>query len=149
MLYEEAYSRVKDYLTYLEGLGSKADEDEVKDIEALRLVLSAADKGSKQPDFIVDSKTNETHEEFHPRFATCTFVKRISRTLVEIAITYYGGVIHGVVDRNSTCHVNFKPYTDDEWDALDFENMKNCLCAGARYKNSNKMMTFDCRMPEK
>ena len=56
---------------------------------------------------------------------------------------------YGVVTRN-TLRVNFEPYSDDEWAAMekDFEHMHNRPCGGYRYTYSELMTTFTCSPPD-
>jgi hypothetical protein len=76
------------------------------------------------------------------KFGRCTFLERLSQTKVLMDFTRAdGSSFQGIVTR-STLRVNHKPYTDAEWSALDFENMKNRPCGGYRYSYSKQMVTF-------
>ena len=76
------------------------------------------------------------------KFGRCTFLERLSPTEVLMDFTRAdGSSFQGIVTR-STLRVNHKPYTDAEWRALDFENMKSRPCGGYRYSLSKKMVTF-------
>ena len=50
-----------------------------------------------------------------------------------------GSSFYGIVVRN-TLKVNHTPYSDEEWNNLDFENMKRRVCGGYRYKFSEIMV---------
>lgn len=76
------------------------------------------------------------------KFGTCTFRERLSPTKVLMDFTRPdGSSFQGIVTR-STLRVNHKPYTDAEWNALDFESMKSRPCSGYRYSYSKRMVTF-------
>jgi len=50
-----------------------------------------------------------------------------------------GSSFYGIVTRN-TLKANHTPYSDEEWNNLDFENMKRRVCGGYRYKFSEEMI---------
>ena len=71
-----------------------------------------------------------------------TFIERISPTRVKLKFTMWYNTFELYVDQRVTQRVNFKDYTDEEWNAIDFESLKEYPCCVNAYIGNSTAFVF-------
>ena len=71
-----------------------------------------------------------------------TFIERISPTRVKLKFTMWHDTVELYVDQRVTHHVNFKDYTDEEWNEIDFESLKEYPCIMNAYIGNSTACVF-------
>lgn len=57
-----------------------------------------------------------------------TFLKRVSPTRVKLRVVMWYDTFELFVDKNHTQHINFKDYSTEEWNDIDFESLNERVC---------------------
>ncbi len=129
-----------------------------EELDKIRIVLEDNPEflADVQIDIQSDIQPNKAHAEVHESNsheevdATCTFVERINANEVRLQVRCYDGSIIDVIVDRDTLKLNFKPYSDEEWNKMnmDFENMNRRICSGCRTTFSEHAITFAAAPPD-
>lgn len=71
-----------------------------------------------------------------------TFLERVSPTRVKLRVVMWHDTFELFVDKNCTQHVNFKDYSTEEWNKIDFESLNERVCWIDAYKGQDTACVF-------
>ncbi len=71
-----------------------------------------------------------------------TFLERISPTRVKLRVVMWHDTFELFVDKNRTASINFKDYSTDEWNEIDFESLNEHPCWIDAYKGQDTACVF-------
>ena len=71
-----------------------------------------------------------------------TFLERVSPTRVKLRVVMWHDTFELFVDKNYTQHINFKDYSTEEWNEIDFESLNECVCYIDAYKGQDTAIVF-------
>ncbi len=71
-----------------------------------------------------------------------TFLERVSPTRVKLRVVMWHNTFELFVDKNHTQHINFKDYSTEEWENIDFESLNERLCWIDGYKGQDTACVF-------
>ena len=57
-----------------------------------------------------------------------TFLERVSPTRVKLRVVMWHDTFELYVDKNHTQRINFKDYSTEEWNEIDFESLNEHMC---------------------
>lgn len=71
-----------------------------------------------------------------------TFLERVSPTRVKLRVMMWHDTFELFVDKNYTQHINFKDYSTEEWESIDFESLNEYVCFIDAYKGHDTAFAF-------
>lgn len=71
-----------------------------------------------------------------------TFLERISPTRVKLRVVMWHDTFELFVDKNRTQRINFKDYSTEEWNEIDFESLNEHVCWIDAYKGEVTACVF-------
>lgn len=71
-----------------------------------------------------------------------TFLERVSPTRVKLRVVMWHDTFELFVDKNYTQHINFKDYSTEEWNDIDFESLNERVCFIDAYKGQDTACVF-------
>lgn len=71
-----------------------------------------------------------------------TFLERVSPNRVKLRVVMWHNTIELYVDKNYTQRINFKDYSLEEWENIDFESLNERLCWIDAYKGQDTACVF-------
>lgn len=75
--------------------------------------------------------------------AFCSFVKRDDRGTPTLSFIFWHGSVELKIDRKSVKHMNCVDYTEEEFDAIDFESLDSTPCVFWAYKGCTYVEAFE------
>lgn len=74
--------------------------------------------------------------------AFATFLERVSPSRVKLRVVMWHDTFELFVDKNYTQQINFKYYSMEEWENIDFESLNERLCWIDSYKGQDTAFVF-------
>lgn len=71
-----------------------------------------------------------------------TFLERVSPTRVKLRVVMWHDTFELFVDKNRTQRINFKDYSTEEWNEIDFESLNEHVCWIDAYKGEVTACVF-------
>lgn len=71
-----------------------------------------------------------------------TFLERVSPTRVKLRVVMWHDTFELFVDKNRTQRINFKDYSIEEWNEIDFESLNEHVCWIDAYKGHDTACVF-------
>lgn len=71
-----------------------------------------------------------------------TFLERVSHTRVKLRVVMWHDTFELFVDKNRTQRINFKDYSTEEWNEIDFESLNERVCWIDAYKGHDTAFVF-------
>lgn len=71
-----------------------------------------------------------------------TFIERVSPTRVKLRVVMWHNTFELYVDKYYTERINFKDYSIEEWENIDFESLNERLCWIDAYKGQDTACVF-------
>ena len=71
-----------------------------------------------------------------------TFLERVSPTRVKLRVVMWYDTFELFVDKNCTQKINFKDYSMEEWESIDFESLNERLCFIDAYIGQDTAFVF-------